>query len=222
MRDDVLIRHHIRREAVYRVGRHVRQRLDHLGIMWMQPARKHGLAPLGDAMRHQHRLARAGRAVIHGSVGDIHLRERGHLRLELEQILQRALRDFRLIGRVAGQKLRALDQVVDSRRHMMLVRARADEEGRSGGVEVLRRHPAKDRLDLDFGFMPRQIDKAMQERGARDVIKKRIDRWRADFREHGRTVFGGVGEIAHQHGQVAPLEPLSREGEGSGEGSMFG
>jgi hypothetical protein len=35
------------------------------------------------------------------------------LRLELEQHLQRALRDFRLIGRVGGQELAALDQVID-------------------------------------------------------------------------------------------------------------
>jgi hypothetical protein len=43
--------------------------------------------------------------------------------------LQRALRDFRLIGRVAGQELRTLDQMIHRRRDMVLVGARAAEEG---------------------------------------------------------------------------------------------
>ena len=42
-----------------------------------------------------------------------------HLRLELEQHLQRALRDFRLIGRVGGEELAALDQVIDRGRHVV-------------------------------------------------------------------------------------------------------
>jgi hypothetical protein len=50
------------------------------------------------------------------------------LRLELEEILQRTLRDLGLIRRVARQELRALNQVIDGCRHMMLVGARADEE----------------------------------------------------------------------------------------------
>ena len=58
---------------------------------------------------------------------------RRDLGLEFEQDLQRALRDFGLVGRVGGQELAALDQVVDGRRDMMLVGAAAEEEGRLAG-----------------------------------------------------------------------------------------
>ena len=54
--------------------------------------------------------------------------EVGDLGLELEQVLQRALGDLRLIGRVGGQELGALDEVIDARRHMVAVGAGADEE----------------------------------------------------------------------------------------------
>jgi hypothetical protein len=57
--------------------------------------------------------AQAGRAVIHRGVGDLHAGQQRHLGLEFEQILQRALRDFRLIGRVAGEEFRTLDQMID-------------------------------------------------------------------------------------------------------------
>ena len=86
------------------------------------------LLPLGDAVRHQHRLGGRGRAVIHRGVGDLHAGQHRDLGLELEQIMQRALRDLGLVRRVGGEELRALDQVIDARRHVVLVGAAADEE----------------------------------------------------------------------------------------------
>ena len=132
--------------------------------MRMQAAREHRLAALGDAMRHQHRLGGAGRAVIHGGVRHIHAGERRHLRLELEQVLQRPLRDLRLVGRVARQELRALDQMIDGRRNMVLVGACADEERHRGGRYVLCRHPRHDALDLELALAARQIERRLEQR----------------------------------------------------------
>ena len=73
--------------------------------MGMKATGQHRLFAACDAMRHEHGFGCAGRAIIHGGIGHIHAGEQSNLRLEFKKILQRALRDFRLIGRVAGQKL---------------------------------------------------------------------------------------------------------------------
>ncbi len=110
------------------VARHPGNGLDGLAIVRMQVAGENGLVATRLPVRHQHGLRRRRRAVVHGGVGDLHAGQHRDLRLELVEILQRALRDFRLIGRVGGQELRALDQVIDSGRHVVLVGARANEE----------------------------------------------------------------------------------------------
>ena len=58
------------------------------------------------------------------------------LGLELEQVLQRALRDLGLVRRVGGQELAALDHVVDGRGHVMAIGAGADEERRRADGET--------------------------------------------------------------------------------------
>ncbi len=73
-----------------------------------------------------------GGAVIHRGIGHIHAGQQGHLGLELEQILQRALRHFRLVGRVGGEELAALDQVIDRGRDMVPIGAGAQEARRTG------------------------------------------------------------------------------------------
>ncbi len=93
------------------------------------------LAPR-DPPRHADRLPAGGRAVIHRSVGDLAAVEPRDLGLELEQDLQRALRDLRLIGRVAGQELAALDQMIDARRDMVAIGAAAEEERHLAGDQV--------------------------------------------------------------------------------------
>jgi hypothetical protein len=49
--------------------------------------------------------------------------------LELEDGLQRALRDLGLVGRVAGEELAALDQRIDDDRAVVAIGARAEEAG---------------------------------------------------------------------------------------------
>ena len=130
-----------------------RHRLDRLAIVRMQAAGEHRLLPLGDAVRHQHRLGGRGRAVIHRGVGDLHAGQQRDLGLELEQILQRALRDLGLIRRVGGEEFRALDQVIDARRHVVLVGAGSRRRtAPTPAATFLRRHAAEHALDLDLGL----------------------------------------------------------------------
>ena len=82
-------------------------------------------------------------------------------RLELEQDLQRALRDFRLVGRVGGQELAALDEVIDARRDVMLVGAAAEEEGHLARDHILRAKRGQVALDRHLAGMHRQaLDRA--------------------------------------------------------------
>ena len=61
------------------------------------------------ASGHEHGFGGTGRAVIKRRIGDIHAGDLGHLRLELKQHLQRALRDLRLVGRICRKPFRTLD-----------------------------------------------------------------------------------------------------------------
>ena len=54
---------------------------------------------------HHHRFSGGCRAVVHRGVGDIHASQFCHHRLVLEDIVQCALRNLCLIGRVGSQKL---------------------------------------------------------------------------------------------------------------------
>jgi hypothetical protein len=89
-----------RRRRDGRVVGEPRHRCDRVAVVRMQIAGEHRLAPPGDAVRHQHGLGGGGRAVIHGGIRHLHAGQHGHLGLEFEQVLQRALGDFRLIRRV--------------------------------------------------------------------------------------------------------------------------
>src|SRR5579871_5833809 len=70
---------------------------------------------------HHDRLSRAGRAVVHRSVGDLHAGQLADHRLELKHRLQRSLRDLRLVRRIARQKLSALHKRVDNHRPIVSI-----------------------------------------------------------------------------------------------------
>ena len=124
-------------------GRVVEIGADDVAIMRMEAAREDDLVLAGQPPRHQHGLGGGGRAVIHRGVGDLHAGQVRDLGLELEQHLQRALRHFRLVGRVGGQPFGALDQVIDGRRDVVAIGAGADEERPvARGVVLARRAPA--------------------------------------------------------------------------------
>ena len=106
----------------------LRHRLANADIMRVETRRQHRLFALGNTPCHADRLPARSRAVVHRSIGHIAAKQSRHLRLELKQHLKRALRNFGLIGRVSGQKLAALDQVVHRRRNMMLIRAATEEK----------------------------------------------------------------------------------------------
>jgi hypothetical protein len=134
------------------------------------------------------------RAVVHRGVGDIAAIEPRHLRLELEQGLQRALGDFRLVRRVAGQELAALDQVIDAGGDVMPVGAAAEEE------RHLPRHhvAAGERPQLPFHrefarMIGQAFDLAGQAGGLGHIDEQVLDALRTDRAKHGLPIGFGQG-----------------------------
>ena len=200
LRGEILARENIGRERDRLVTGEARLGAHDIGIMGVQAARQHRLAALGDAMRHQHGFRAAGRAVVHGGIGDLHAGEQRDLRLEFEQILQRALRNFRLVGRVAGEKFRALDQMIDAGWHIMPVGARADEEGHAARGHVARGEFAQMAHDLRLRLAARQVERVFQEQRGRYIGEELVDMRYADARQHVLAVDVGVRQITHDLG----------------------
>ena len=171
--------------------------LDHGAVMRMQIAEQHRFLPPRDAVRHQHGLGGRGRAVIHGGVGHLHAGERRHLGLELEQILQRALRDLRLIGRIGGHEFRPLDDVIDGCRNVMLIGAAAGKERHRAGGRIPRRQPAERPLDGHLALVLRQAGDAVQQQAFRHVGEQLVDLGDADRGKHLAALIGRMGEIPH-------------------------
>ncbi len=168
-----------------------------IAVMGMQPARQHRLAPLGDAAGHHHRLGARRRPVVHRGVGDLAAGEQRDLGLELEQVLQGALRHFRLIGGVGGQELAALDQVIDGGGNEVAVDAGAEEGRHPGGRQVAAGHGGQTALHLHLAGMRRQVDRPVEAGRRRHVAIQVVDRRCADGRQHLPAVVGGEGQIPH-------------------------
>ena len=107
------------------------------------------------------------------------------------------MRDFRLVGRVAGEEFAALDQMVDARRDMVAIGAAAEEEGRFARDQILPRQRAKLPLDRHFRRMHRQVDRPVEPRRLRHVAEQIVDRLGADRGEHARAVVVAQGQITH-------------------------
>ncbi len=102
-------------------------RADHLAVDRVDAAGYDHLVASGHVHGHHDRLGQGRAAVIHRSVGGIHPGQAADHGLVLEDRLQRALRDFRLIRRVSGEKLAARSQAVNRGRYGMVVKTAAQK-----------------------------------------------------------------------------------------------
>ena len=114
------------------------------------------------------------------------------MRLEFEDRLERALADLGLIRRVGGEELAALDQVVQARRRVVTIVARAEERRRLGAIEVLRRHLRQCSLHLDLARRIRQLELCRRQRALRQIAEQLIHAAYADGGEHVTAI--GVTE----------------------------
>jgi hypothetical protein len=143
------------------------------------------------------------RRVTHRGVGHIEAGQGHDLGLELVQRLQRALGDLGLVGGVAGQELRALDDVVHRRRHVVAVGARAAEEGPGAGRAVHRRQPAELALHLQFAGVQGQVEQGLAASRFGHVAEQFVDAAGPDGGQH-------LGPVGRREGQVAHAQSVFR------------
>ena len=155
----------------------------------------HGLVAAGDAHGHHHRFGSAGGPVVHAGVGHVHAGQLGDHGLELEDGLQRALRDLGLVGRVAGEELAALDQGVDDDRPVVAISARAQKAGVAGGVLVAGGAEVVD--DFALGLLARHVEVAVEAVLGGNDGEEIVDGGRADLGEHLLAFGGRFGKVAH-------------------------
>ena len=171
----------------------------HVAVMRMQAAGQHGLAAPGHPVCHHHGFGAGRGPVVKRGVRHVHAGDQRHLGLELEQVLQRALGDFRLIRRVRGQELAALDQVIDRGRDMMAIGPGPQEARHAAGGNVLRGHRRDRPLDFHLAGMGRQpLDRGRQPGRLRHVAEQAVDRGHAYGGEHRPAVGLGQGQVTHQ------------------------
>ncbi len=133
-------------------------------VMRMQTTRQNRFLAPCCAARHQNGFRARRCPVPHRCVGHIHAGDRCHLGLEFEQILQRTLRDFRLIGGIGRQEFTTLDDVIDRGRNMVAIRPRTQEARHAGRAHVFGGHFRHVAFDLQFAQMMGQIDRLGQQR----------------------------------------------------------
>ena len=181
------------------ITRKPRHRLRNAHVMRVQTRRQQRLAALGDPPRHDDRFPARSRTIVHAGIGDITAEQARDLRLEFEQHLQRALRDFGLIRRVGGQKFAALDDMVDARGDMMTVSAAPEEKRPLTRRTILAREGRQMSFDRQFSGMVRQaMNGARQARAFGHINEQRVDIGRTDDGQHRRTVMIGQRQITHQ------------------------
>src|SRR6185437_5894702 len=78
---------------------------EHFAVLGVHAARDHHSTAAAHAHGHHGGLGGGGGAVVHGGVRYLHAGEFADHGLEFENGLQRALRDFRLVGSVGGEEL---------------------------------------------------------------------------------------------------------------------
>ena len=169
--------------------------------MRVEPRGDDRLGPPRDPPRHADRFPAGGRAVVHRGIGDFAAEQPRDLALEFEQHLERALRDFGLVGRVSGEELAALDEVVDAGGDVMLVRAAAEEEGHFARDHILAREGAEMAFDRHFAGMHRQpMDRPVEPRFLGHVGEQIVDRGGPDRGEHFRAIAFAQRQVTHQLG----------------------
>ena len=126
-------------------------------------------------------------AVVAGRVRDVHARQLADRGLILEDRLEDALAHLRLVGRVGGQELAALEHCVDRRRDVVVVDPRTEKRDLRTGV---RRFGTRVLQVGDSSGSERAGSRArrLEADACGDVGEESLDRRDADRREHLLTV----------------------------------
>ena len=155
--------------------------LPHLRIRRLR--HDHLVAPR-DVLRDVAGVGGDARPVVAGRVRDVHAGELADGRLVLEDRLEHPLAHLRLIRRVGGQQLAALEDRVDHRRDVVVVHACAEKRQLAARVGV----PLGERGDVLEDLLLRQrrleVELPPEADSLRQVAEELLDRADADRPEH--------------------------------------
>ena len=166
---------------------------------------KHARLLLGAGHGHLHRLRGGRRAVIQGSVGNVHAGELAHHALVLEDVPERALRDLALIRRVGRQDLGTGGDVRNHRRGVVVIRAGAGEHLHLGI------HPGEavqPRADLRLGHRVRKGVGALLDEFLRNVRIEVFHLLDADPVQHRLDIGVRMREIRESGHAYSPMWAL--------------
>ena len=164
----------------------VQRRLDDLGAeagrvgeecgarMRMDAARDDDLPSPVLELRHVAGCGDGRRSLVDRGVRHRQSRQLRDRRLELEHHLQRPLRDLGLVRRVRRQELRAQDDGVDDRRHVVVVHPGADEGDLLVRVPVPSGERSEMLVDLLLGLAGRQVERPPEADPLRDLREQCI------------------------------------------------
>ena len=192
VRDTVLEAHFHQLQIVVRreVG------LEHLAIHGVEaPAHQHGAALLGHAHGHQRRFHTGGAAIVEAGIGHLEARQVADERLVLKDVLERALADLGLVGRVGREPFLAADERVDGRGHEVIVGPGPEELGAEAGVPVGEAHHLPGHLL--FGALGGQVQFAFEARRFRYAHQQRLGVGHANGVQEGSILDGRRGQVAH-------------------------
>ncbi len=172
-----------RRQHRARLRMHIRRHRDHVGLR------------LADRVRHGHRLGRRRRLIQQRRVGDLHPRQVADHGLEVQQRLQPALRDLRLVRRVGGVPAGVFQHVSENhRRRNGAVVAHADQRLVQ---DVLCRQPTQLGQHARLVDRRRQIERGVAaDRSGNGLCRQIRQACRTDLAQHGGDVGLGRCDVA--------------------------
>ena len=128
-----------------------------------------------------------------GGVGNVHAGQLADHGLELKHTLKNALRDLRLIRRIAGDELLAGGDGLDNGGDKVAVRARAAQDRLENLVFLRHGGDLFPNLQLAHAIGKRQL--VADEHIVRNALVKIVKGLDADKRKHLLTLLGGVRNI---------------------------
>jgi hypothetical protein len=153
----------------------------------------------GRVLRDEARVGGDRCTVIARRVRDVHAGQLADRGLVLEDRLQDALAELRLIRRVRGQELAALEDGVDDRGNVVVVDARAEERELASRVDVAGGELREVGDELRLGQRRVEIEFPFEAHAPRQVGEQVGHGFDADRIEHRRAIALGEREVRVGH-----------------------
>ncbi len=150
-------------------------------------------------LRDVTRIRRDGRPVVAGRIRNVHPGQLADHGLVLEDRLQDSLAHLRLVGRIGGEQLPALQHRVHDRGNVVVVDSGAEEGDLLRGVDVARSKLLEVACQLLLRKRRLEVEPASEAYAEWKVLEEILDRCDSDRLEHRLPVGVGDREVRVRH-----------------------